>query len=264
MRTSIAGGLPAVADRLSSNSRMRQFYRLRLAATREDIRVAQRLRFEVFNVELGEGLDSAYLHGLDADRFDDVCDHLLVEESSTGELAGTYRLQTGCRAMAGGGFYSAQEFDFEPLTGSSPGRVAEIVELGRACVRRQHRNLVVLGLLWKGIAAYARERGGRYLIGCSSLTSQDPAEGLALYENLKERFLAPEPWRTLPMPGYRCHGAAAASAVRVPKLMSAYFSLGAKICGPPALDAEFRTIDFLTLLDLRELSGKVASRYSLC
>ncbi len=49
----------------------------------------------------------------------------------------------------------------------------EIVELGRACVHRQHRNLVVLGLLWKGIADYARERGGRYLIGCSSLTSQD-------------------------------------------------------------------------------------------
>jgi len=42
--------------------------------------------------------------------------------------------------------------------------------------------------------------------------------------------------------------------VKIPKLLRAYLTLGAKICGPPALDRNFKTIDFLTLLDLETLS----------
>lgn len=269
MTTSTPAVGPTVADRLSPNSRLQHLYRMRLADSTRDIEAAQRLRFEVFNMELGNGLLNSYLSGLDADRFDEVCDHLLVEEITTGELVGSYRLQTGMQAMINKGFYSAQEFDFEPLI-APPGRISEIVELGRACVHRQHRNLVVLGLLWKGIATYARERGGRYLIGCSSLNSQNPAEGLALYEALKWRFLAPTSWRTLPLPGFECNASTPESTgalpvpSRPPKLMSAYFSIGATICGPPALDAEFQTIDFLTLLDLDTLPPHVASRYGLC
>jgi len=265
MITSRAGATPSVADRLS-NSRVQQLYRLRLATTGSDVKAAQRLRFQVFNMELGEGLAHAYLNGLDADLFDDACDHLLVEEVSTGTLAGTYRLQTGPRARAAHGFYSAQEFDLEPLL-APKGRLEEMVELGRACVHRQHRNLVVLGLLWKGIATYAKERGGRYLIGCSSVNSQNPAEGIALYEALRQRVLAPAEWLTRPMPGFECRidGAipSLSQAVKPPKLMSAYFSIGAKICGPPALDSDFQTIDFLTLLDLEMLPASVASRYNL-
>jgi putative hemolysin len=230
-----------------------------MAESQADVKAAQRLRFQVFNVEMGEGLASAYETGLDADHFDHVCDHLLVEEIATGTLAGTYRLQTGAAALVGSGFYSAQEFDFTPFMSRSH----EIVELGRACVHRQHRNLVVLGLLWKGIAGYARERGGRYLIGCSSLTSQDPSEGVTLYHQLAQRNLAPAEWLTRPQPSYRCEGEILSTPVRAPKLMSAYFSIGAKICGEPALDAEFQTIDFLTLLDLQALPESVASRYQL-
>ncbi len=39
--------------------------------------------------------------------------------------------------------------------------------------------------------------------------------------------------------------------------------IGAKICGPPALDTEFKTIDFLTLVDILELPASVAARYEL-
>ena len=248
-----------VGDKLSPNSRLQNFYRLRLATCIKDVQAAQRLRFEVFNVEMGEGLASAYESGLDADHFDHVCDHLLIEEIATGILVGTYRVQTGSAALSGIGFYSAQEFDFTPFMG----RAHELVELGRACVHRQHRNLVVLGLLWKGIAGYARERGGRYLIGCSSLTSQNPSEGITLYHQLAQRYLAPAEWLTRPQPAYRCEGEFLTESVSAPKLMSAYFSIGAKICGEPALDAEFQTIDFLTLLDLQTLPESVAARYHL-
>ena len=259
MSIPIAASAATVADRLTPNSRIQQLYRLRLAESQADVEAAQRLRYRVFNVEMGEGLASAEETGMDVDIFDAVCDHLLVEEIASNTLVGTYRVQMGDRALAGSGFYSAREFDFTPFLG----RASELVELGRACVHKAHRNLVVLGLLWKGIANYAKNHGGRYLIGCSSLTSQDPAEGIALYHTLKARFLAPPEWVTRPMPGFVCEAEPVTTPVRAPKLMSAYFSIGAKFCGEPAIDAEFKTIDFLTLVDIQALPASVAARYEL-
>jgi putative hemolysin len=115
----------------------------------------------------------------------------------------------------------------------------------------------VLSLLWGGIARYARERGGRYLVGCSSLTSQDAAEGAAVYRQFESRYLASESLRTLPLPEVACPlGTISGNPVRPPKLLSTYLSLGSKIAGPPAIDCEFGTIDFLTLFDIHDLSAR--------
>jgi putative hemolysin len=233
-------------------------YTLRLASDAADVEAAQRLRFEVFNLELNEGLDTAYLSGRDADRFDDCCDHLLVEDVRSGAVVGTYRLQTGQLAAANLGYYSAQEFDFAPF---EPIR-CETVELGRACVRKDHRKLAVLNLLWRGIAIYATERRAHYLIGCSSLTSQDGGVGLATYEALRAEHLVEERFRTAPVGEFRIAPQPIATEPPViPKLLRAYLSLGAKVCGPPALDQEFKTIDFLTLLDLRTLPVAVRNHF---
>jgi putative hemolysin len=232
-------------------------YRMRLAVDGKDLRAAQLLRFMVFNLELHEGLEQSDSTCLDADAYDDVCDHLLVEDVRTNEVIGTYRLQTGQRARENRGYYSAQEFDFAPF---EPLR-HELVELGRACVHSNHRNLTVLSLLWKGIAQYVTKRGGRYLIGCSSLTSQDPAFGMAAYREL-QRYLVREELRTNPLPSYVCPaGEVAAATPKIPKLLTMYLVLGARICGPPALDREFKTIDFLTFMDLQSLSPKTIARY---
>ena len=236
----------------------RATYAVRLASDASDIEAAQRLRFEVFNLELNEGLDAAYLSGLDADQFDECCDHLLVEDSRTGAVVGTYRLQTGQLAAANHGYYSAQEFYFSPF---EPIR-CETVELGRACVHKDHRKLAVLNLLWRGIAVYATERRARYLIGCSSLTSQDAAAGLAMYQALTSEHLVEERFRTEAIGAYRIGGELPCSDLpAVPKLLRAYLSIGAKICGPPALDQDFKTIDFLTLLDLRALPAAVRNHF---
>jgi putative hemolysin len=227
-------------------------YRLRLARSADDVRAAQALRFTVFNLELREGLARSFETGRDADGFDSSCDHLLVE-TGDGTVVGTYRLQTGARAASCDGYYSAHEFDFapyEPLRG-------ELIELGRACIDATHRNFAVLNLLWKGIAAYAAERQARYLIGCSSLNTLDPAVGAAAYQRLQP-CLAPPELRTRPLPAHACplHDVAA-EAPKIPKLLSAYLALGATICAPPAIDRSFKTIDFLTLIDLHS-SGVAA------
>jgi putative hemolysin len=222
-------------------------YQARLAHSTRDIQAAQALRFDVFNLELDEGLVQSYDTGLDADPFDAVCDHLIVEDTSQGSVIGTYRLQTGRSAASHLGYYSEREFDFlpfEPLRG-------EILELGRACIHQDHRSFAVLNLLWKGIGQYAKAHGARYLLGCSSLTSQDPAVGAAAWVQL-QRHAAPAEWHTRPQPAFACAlGALAQPAPRIPRLLSAYLALGAAICGPPALDREFRTIDFLTWLDVQ-------------
>lgn len=224
-------------------------YRVGMARGASEVRAAQALRFEVFNLELDEGLLQSFETGLDADPFDAVCDHLIVQDESDGSVVGTYRLQTGTRAGQGLGYYSEREFDFAPFEAQR----ARIVELGRACIHQKHRNFSVLNLLWKGIAGYARERGARYLIGCSSLTSQDAGVGAAAYKALSSH-LAPAEWRTEPVAAFACPldaDAPAARPPRIPRLLSAYLGMGAAICGAPAIDREFRTLDFLTWIDIQ-------------
>ncbi|MEO6742421.1 MAG: GNAT family N-acyltransferase [Chthoniobacteraceae bacterium] len=251
--------MPAVASMPTAQAPVtRVTYHTRLATTPDDIRAAQQLRFEVFNVELREGLSESWRTQLDSDRFDATCDHLIIEHIATGKIVGTYRLQTGEIAAAANGYYSEQEFDFTPFESFR----SEIVELGRACVHQDHRRGNVLDLLWRGIAAYTRERKARYLLGCSSLTSQDPALGHAMYARLAPEYLVAEPFRTVPLPAYALPAAEPlADCPRPPRLLRTYLSVGSKICGTPALDREFGTIDFLTLIDLAAMPAATAARF---
>jgi putative hemolysin len=234
-------------------------YTVKLAGNSQEFRAALRLRYEVFNLELREGLQSSHSSGHDFDQFDAVVDHLIVQCAYTRRVVGTYRLQTGQTASKNIGYYSEREFNFAPY---EPLR-AQVMELGRACIHQEHRNTEVLMLLWKAIAHYGIQRGCRYLIGCSSLTSQDPAIGAAVYGKLK-KFLVPTALQTEPQPSFVCDMSAPAAPDReeakVPKLLRAYLTIGAHICGPPALDAEFGTIDFLTLLDLARMPKGLFAR----
>ncbi len=235
-------------------------YEFRVAGSSAEVSLAQRLRYEVFNVELGEGLAESAETGLDVDAFDSVCDHLLILHE--GFVVGTYRMQTGISAKRNMGYYSEQEFDFSPFESIR----SEVLELGRACVHKEHRNLNVLHLLWRGIARYAEAEGSRYLIGCSSLTSQDEGQGWAMYEKLARRFLAPPELQTHPLPSVAVIRSADPEKARQecpapPKLLRAYLGIGGKICGPPAIDREFRTIDFLTVLDLKTMPAIVRQHF---
>ncbi len=233
-------------------------YRVRLAKDGTDRVAACRLRFNVFNVEMGEGLSSSYSTGLDRDRFDPVCDHLIVENEEDGRVVGTYRMQSGLTAAAGFGYYSAQEFEFAPYE-----RIREqVLELGRASIDRQHRSSEVLTLLWRGIAQYAKHYGLRYLIGCSSLNSTDPLAGWSLYQALGSQLVSPE-YFTVPTVAYALPGSEGDPTVpvRLPKLLRTYLGVGARICGPPAWDRAFGTIDFLTLLDLEQITPAARCRF---
>ncbi len=232
-------------------------FRAGMAQTLEDLIDCQRLRYLVFNCELGEGLDSSARVGLDRDRYDFICDHLLVRDTASGKLVGTYRMQSGFRAKGNLGYYSEQFFDFAPFE-----RIrSEVLELGRACVHTEYRNTAVLHLLWKGVARYAASCGAHYLFGCSSLSSQDENAGMALYEQLRGKYLIDHALRTEPKPGFACRAdSTAAQAPAIPRLFRAYLDVSARLCGPPAIDREFKTIDFLTLIDLQRIPDRLRTR----
>lgn len=231
-------------------------YVLRFARTRSDLAAVQRLRFQVFNLELSEGLASAYETGRDEDAFDARCHHLMVIAADSGEVVGTYRLMTYMMSIRNG-FYSASEFDLSTL----PFDVRrDAVEVGRACVAEQHRNGRVVQLLWRGLARYLAWNEKRYLFGCCSVPTLDPTEIAVLHRELRARDAIHETIRVAPRDAYRCpepeEGVVVESAP-MPPLFASYLKLGARVLSGPALDREFNVTDFFVLLDLHGIEPHV-------
>lgn len=230
-------------------------YALRFASSRDDLRRVQRLRFEVFNLELSEGLHASYESGLDVDAYDARCHHLMVCDDASGEVVGTYRLMTA-ELSARDGLYSASEFDLTSMPEVIP---RHGVEVGRACVARAHRNGRVLQLLWRGIARYLDWNDKRYVFGCCSVPTLDAGEvagislKLAREGHLHARLLAPV---LAHMRGFVDDSVAVREACALPPLFLSYLRLGAKVCGGPALDRAFCVTDYLVLLDLRDVEPR--------
>jgi putative hemolysin len=242
----------AVPDTAVEDSR----YLVRFALNVAELEAALKLRFEVFNLELGEGLDSSFLTGRDRDEFDATCLHLIVIEKERDEIVGTYRVRTMEMAETRDGFYSAGEFDLSAL----PDEVLHrSVELGRACIARQHRDKRVLFLMWKALTRYTLDHRKRYLFGCCSLTSQEPLEGQKLLSQLSSRgYMHPRLWVN-PKRGLECGLSDVGTwpgNVKLPRLFKTYLSIGAKVCGPPAIDRQFKTIDFFVICDLYSMNER--------
>jgi putative hemolysin len=243
--------LEAVPDRVIDSGD----YRVRYARTLEDLDRVLELRYRIFNLELGEGLEESHRTGRDEDELDARMHHLMILSRSTGQVVGTYRLQTSDMAVRGGGFYAAAEFD---LTNLPDAVVRDAVEIGRACVARDHRTGRVLSLLWRGLAEYLTWNGKHHLFGCCSLTSQDPAAGTLVHRHLVATgalhpSLSVEPNADHRCPGEASEGSASPRQPHVPALFQSYLTLGAKVLGPPAIDRRFRTIDWLVILDSRTI-----------
>ncbi len=229
---------------------------------------ALKLRYEVFFEEMQGKTKKG---GIDVDEFDALCDHLVIIDSKTDRIVGTYRLN--CSKFSNT-FYSAGEFQMERLLRDTHIKV----ELGRACIHKNFRKGTIISLLWRGIAEYMNQTGAQYLFGCGSVKTKDPHTAALLFQLLKEdgrltqRFYCPT---TLPysMPGLpeeiaKLSGGLSESqrdSARslIPPLLNSYLKAGVEICGEPAWDVDFQCIDFLTLLDRSRLNGVHSKRYSV-
>jgi putative hemolysin len=240
-------------------------FMVKLAENHEEIERAQRLRYEVFNLEQGRGLANAERYGIDFDEFDEYCLHLLVLKKDSDRVIGTYRAHLGSVANSAKGFYSSREYEIKGLYGIAD----KCLELGRTCVSPEYRTGAAVGLLWSAISELLVRADLAYMLGCVSLEETSPKIGWAIYEYLRQAHLVSEEFRVIPRPGFRLErppdheikrilSNKTAFKKNIPPLFKGYLRLGACICGEPALDREFGTIDFFVLVEV----SKIPQRYT--
>ncbi|HYY24422.1 MAG TPA: GNAT family N-acyltransferase [Candidatus Udaeobacter sp.] len=242
-------------------------FEIKITTDAKEIQEAQQLRFQVFNLEMGKGLQASYERGLDVDDFDPFCDHLIVRDAKNGEVVGTYRLLRGSQAKKNIGFYSEREFNLDKIKKLD----GELLELGRSCARKDFRDRALIPLMWEAIAHYVEKHHVRFLFGCASLYTTEAEEVSEYFSLLKQKYYADETLRVHPIDQCQFEGVIDHRTVadehglflKLPSLLKGYLRLGAVVCGPPALDREFGTADFLLLLDMHKLSSDYLRRFGL-
>ncbi|WP_406280893.1 GNAT family N-acetyltransferase [Nocardia sp. NBC_00881] len=244
----------------------RSRYSLVVSADAEHRVAAQCLRYGVFANEPGFRIPDTG-NGLDADRFDEHCDHLLVRDDASGEFVGCYRMLPPDKVAAAGGYYTATEFDLAQLDPVG----MRIVEMGRACVVPDHRNGSVLTLMWAGILHYIQLTSYDWVMGCVSVPMQDtPTEPPGVnVRGVRDMLLGrhasdPErrvrPIRPVTVDGKTLDELEPPSRPKLPPLVRGYLRLGAEICGEPAHDPDFAVADFVALLGLDTINTRYLNR----
>jgi len=250
---------------------------VRLATTGRDVRRAQRLRFKVFYDERAAAPNPAALVlRRDRDRYDAVCDHLLVLDHDVARtpfraagpaIVGTYRLLRQEVAERRSGLYSSHEYDVAPLLAAHPG--LRFLELGRSCVLKPYRTKRTVELLWRGVWAYVRHHKIDVMLGCASFEGVDPDAHSLPLSFLHHRARAPEPWRA------RAHPERAVAMDRIgpeaidpkaalkalPPLIKGYLRLGAMVGEGAVVDHQFGVTDVLIILPVAAISRRYVDHF---
>ena len=249
---------------------------VRLARTGDEIVTAQRLRYQVFFEELNANPDAAHARSrLDADHFDEFCDHLIVVRRMVGEqfkvddgeMVGTYRLLRQSVAEKQGGFYTQCEFDIAPLLAAKPD--LNFLELGRSCVLKKFRTKPVVELLWQGIWNYVRQHELDVMLGCASLEGTDLAAHAPALNFLARNCAAPAEWRVRALPERfvemksDANGIADSKAAlkALPPLIKGYLRLGCYIGEGAVIDRQFNTTDVLIILPVSNINSRYISHF---
>ena len=245
----------------------------RLIADPAELDAAQRLRFRVFGEEMGASFsrDSA-ASDRDEDRFDAVCDHLIVLDTTLPgdapeQIVGTYRLLRDEVATRTGGFYSADEYDIGTLVACHGEK--RFLELGRSCVMPAYRSKRTIELLWQGIWAYCLRHDIDVMTGCASFpgaTAQSHALPLSfLYHHARAEGewaieAASSDSASMDMMPVEAVDMKAALAA-MPPLIKGYLRIGAKFAGTAVIDRAFNTTDVMVILPVSTINERYVRYY---
>ena len=231
------------------------------AQHQDEVRAAQRLRYDIFAGEMGARINSI-LPKHDIDLFDDYCEHLIVRDQVTQEVVGTYRVLTPVQSKRLGGNYTDTEFDLTRLRGLRE----RMVELGRSCVHPDYRQGAVIMALWGALAEFMVRNNLDTMIGCASIpmlhngvVSGEAAA--SIWSQLKQTHLAPiehQVWPRLALPVEQFDTQV---KVEPPALIKGYLRLGAKILGAPAWDPDFNTADLPMLMRIADLPSRYRKHF---
>jgi putative hemolysin len=227
------------------------------ARHQDEVREAQRLRYKVFAEEMGARLKPSN-EGLDIDIFDDFCEHLIVRDTETLKVIGTYRVLPPHQAKQMGCLYSDSEFDLVRLRNLRH----KMVEVGRSCVHQDYRSGGVIMALWSGLGQYMKKNNYEIMLGCASVPMGDGGHYAAsLSKILNAQHLVDIEYRVFPRLALPVEQLNSNLEVEPPALVKGYLRLGAKICGEPAWDPDFNTADFLTMLRLEDIHPRYAKHF---
>jgi putative hemolysin len=235
------------------------------AQHQDEVREAQRLRYAVFAGEMGARLGTPSdpaLAGHDIDLFDDYCEHLLVRDSISGMVIGTYRVLTPAQARRVGSTYSDTEFDLTRLRSLRE----RMVELGRSCVHKDHRQGGVILALWGALAEFMTRNRLDTMIGCASIpmlhngvVSGDTAA--SIWQQLRQTHMAPVEYHVRPRLALPVEQLDSNLPVEPPALIKGYLRLGARVLGAPAWDPDFNTADLPMLMRIADLPARYRKHF---
>lgn len=243
-------------------------YVVKIAENGAELEECLKLRFDVFHREYKNKKRTT---GVDIDYLDEGCDHLLIFDKNGERVVGTYRLNS---SLFSDRFYSAGEFEIEKIL-EVPGPK---LELGRACIDKEHRNGAVIALLWRGIAEYIQKTGTKVLFGCASVKTIQPMEIGLIMKHLVEKGHVTDEYGVAPTRKYQVRQLAKVLdylethafeyvpdeiETRIPTLFKSYLKAGVKVCGEPAIDHDFRCVDFLVVMKMDEMNPLLKGKYRL-
>jgi putative hemolysin len=227
----------------------------------DEVRAAQKLRYDIFAGEMGARLSTA-VPGHDIDLFDNFCEHLLVCDEITGQVVGTYRVLTPVQAQRVGSTYSDTEFDLTRLRSLRE----RMVELGRSCVHKDYRHGGVIMALWGALGAFMVRNQLDTMIGCASIpmlhngvVSGDLAA--SIWRKVAATHLAPIEYHVRPRLPLPIEQLDASLDVEPPALIKGYLRLGSKVLGPPAWDPDFNSADLPMLMRLDDLPARYRKHF---
>lgn len=229
-------------------------YLLKTAENLKELDGVLKVRHTVFCEELQA---KKKLFKIELDDLDLRCDHILIYDKQENCVVGTYRMFSSHFFDR---FYSEEEFDLTHFKKEPDNKL----ELGRACILKEHRNGSVMQLLWRGLAQYMQETQSRWFLGCSSVQTLDPAEITAITFKLHRDGHTDDTYKIRPTHAYHpeTHGIwfknftdpqVPLPDIEIPPLLQSYIKAGAKVALEPAIDVSFKCIDFLTILDLKKM-----------
>ena len=231
----------------------------------DEVREAQKLRYDVFATEMGARLPKT-VPGHDVDLFDDYCEHLLVRDASTCQVVGTYRVLTPAQAKRVGGFYSDTEFDLTRLRFLRN----NMVELGRSCVHPEHRHGGVIMALWGALAEFMVRNQLDTMIGCASIPMQhEGPHGMvggghaaaSIWRQVREKHMASIEYHVRPRLPLPVDELDDSLKVEPPALIKGYLRLGAKVLGAPAWDPDFNAADLPMLMRLADMPPRYRKHF---
>lgn len=232
------------------------------ARHQDEVRAAQRLRYQVFAVEMGATLPIT-VAGHDIDLFDDYCEHLLVRDEASGEVIGTYRVLTPTQAKRAGSTYSDTEFDLTRLRSLRE----RMVELGRSCVHIDYRSGGVILALWGALAEFMARNRLDTMIGCASIPMQTGGlssgqAAASIWRQVKQTHLAPIEYHVTPRLALPVDQLDDSLDIEPPALIRGYLRLGAKVLGAPAWDPDFNSADLPMMMRIADLPPRYLKHFT--